>query len=203
MRDFVEYKGQRFWLQTSGRYYQSGRPDDEEQLLHRRVWSDHNGPIPSGCVIHHIDEDWRNNEVTNLELRDATEHNRAHTTTRWDDPEYRQRTVVQLNEARKKANKWHGSPEGLAWHKEHGKKTWTNRETTDKTCAVCGATYYAMFPTRSRFCSKKCERAAAYKKHFTDKRTCEYCGDEFMAHRHRKTKCCSYKCSNRLRVEKA
>lgn len=44
----ILYKGEPFFLQTSGRYYQSGRKDASERLLHRRIWIENNGPINKG-----------------------------------------------------------------------------------------------------------------------------------------------------------
>ena len=44
------------------------------QLLHRVIWSDHNGPIPIGSVIRHKDGNPSNNEITNLECVNKQEH---------------------------------------------------------------------------------------------------------------------------------
>jgi len=34
----------------------------------RKIWIKTYGPIPKGYVIHHIDEDWRNNDLSNLKM---------------------------------------------------------------------------------------------------------------------------------------
>ena len=44
------------------------------QLLHRVIWSDHNGPIPPGSIIRHKDGDSLNNEISNLERVDKNQH---------------------------------------------------------------------------------------------------------------------------------
>lgn len=49
----------------------------KKEMLHRVVWSDHNGKIPCDCVIHHIDKDPTNNNPGNLEC--IQEHNHART----------------------------------------------------------------------------------------------------------------------------
>lgn len=42
---------------------------------HRIVWEMHNGPIPPGLTIDHIDRDGLNNRLDNLRLADATLQN--------------------------------------------------------------------------------------------------------------------------------
>src|ERR1035437_5451807 len=77
-REFMERNGEKFWIQSSGRYYQSGRKNVAERLLHRRVWSDAHGPIPAGMHVHHRDGDWRNNALENLELVVPRPHRADH-----------------------------------------------------------------------------------------------------------------------------
>src|ERR1051325_1441101 len=48
------------------------------EMAHRRVWRKHNGPVPVGFFIHHIDHDKTNNDIGNLELVDALTHKRIH-----------------------------------------------------------------------------------------------------------------------------
>lgn len=47
-------------------------------LLHRVVWEKHNGPIPKGYVVHHIDHNRKNYDISNLCLLPMSEHNRQH-----------------------------------------------------------------------------------------------------------------------------
>ena len=47
-------------------------------MEHRVVWELHNGPIPEGMQIHHIDGDKLNNDISNLECVYPTEHKRIH-----------------------------------------------------------------------------------------------------------------------------
>ena len=42
--------------------------------LHRVTWEHHNGPIPWDCVIHHIDHNPLNNDISNLECIPAYLH---------------------------------------------------------------------------------------------------------------------------------
>lgn len=36
--------------------------------VHRHIWEFHNGPVPDGMTVDHIDEDKHNNLITNLQL---------------------------------------------------------------------------------------------------------------------------------------
>lgn len=47
------------------------------------VWSYHNGPVPKGYVVHHIDERPENNDISNLELKTASEHCADHNREKW------------------------------------------------------------------------------------------------------------------------
>lgn len=197
----VVYKGEVFFLQTTGRYYQSGRKDQPERILHRRVWADANGPIPEGFDVHHKDGDWTNNDLSNLEVVDAAEHRRSHTQENMPDPAFRKRALEGLEKAREAAGPWHATAEGLAWHKKNGKASWEGRAPVKAACTVCGKTYETYFPSRSRYCSKACaEREAYHTRYKDDVKTCLYCGKEFACNRYRKQTCCSRVCANRLRA---
>ena len=70
------FNGVKFYLQKSGYFRRWGAQPCT--LLHRSVWTFHNGPIPEGFVIHHIDGNKANNELENLELLPIGEHHSIH-----------------------------------------------------------------------------------------------------------------------------
>lgn len=47
-------------------------------LYHRYIYEQHNGPIPDGCVIHHIDGDIYNNDISNLQCMTNSQHSKLH-----------------------------------------------------------------------------------------------------------------------------
>lgn len=200
MVETVQYGGETFRIQSTGRYYNSDiRGKGRERRLHRRVWCDHHGAIPMGCDIHHIDGDWRNNTVDNLECVERVAHKRKHMIERYANAEERQKNAAHLEKIRPLASEWHASPEGREWHRAHGKKTWEGREPTKKKCRKCGTEFQAMFKGRAQFCSTACGQAVAYHRYFTERRKCSWCGKGFIANRHRATECCSRTCGNRKR----
>ena len=199
-KKFVFYNGEKFWLQTTGRYYQSGKTTATERLLHRRIWIDAYGDIPAGMQVHHKNGDWSDNAIENLELVSESEHKSAHMTANMSDPEFRARAFQGLELARVKAAEWHGSEEGIAWHKEHGKRTWEGRTPAKATCSVCGAEFESFFPERARFCSRSCEQKQSFQRHKTATANCAMCGKEFVFNKYRKQECCSRTCANRRRA---
>ena len=46
--------------------------------VHRMVWEHVNGKIPKGYIIHHIDENKKNNSISNLQIMKKKDHDRLH-----------------------------------------------------------------------------------------------------------------------------
>ena len=49
------------------------------------VWTHHNGPVPKGYIVHHVDKDrpgW--NDISNLELMTASRHCSEHDREKWE-----------------------------------------------------------------------------------------------------------------------
>lgn len=230
--DIVYFEGVRYRFQ--GGYYQRGRCKTGHRFLHRHVWELHNGPVPSGYVIHHIDGNTRNNDIANLELTTPQEHASHHSTERLErmSPEERKANFDRLvefmrsdegraharmvnaknradgkydghdksafyaardkwirtdewrricsettkrridagelkpptKEALDRAAEWHRSPEGVEWHRQHGKSSWEGKKWHEVNCQNCGQPYRTPFPTRSKFCHPNCKQEALRKR---------------------------------------
>ena len=154
----------------------------------------YNGPIPEGMVVHHKDENKAHNKIENFELKTNEEHSREHTKARMDaDPELKKR----FQEAGWGAAKaWHASEEGLAWHSEHGKKSWEGRTRETLVCTYCGAEYEGIASLKKKgFCSPSCQNMARIKSGVDDEeRTCSICSATFKANRYAKKITCSKDC---------
>lgn len=99
--------------------------------MHRYVWEFYNGPIPKGYDIHHKDENKANNDISNLEMIRKGKHQADH------------------------AKKWHGSKEGIEWHKEQIRRNPIKEK--EFVCQCCKKKYISKPNGRNRFCSEKCK----------------------------------------------
>lgn len=70
-------KGQFVYTTGKGRYKRKNINGYNIQYS-RYVWEKHNGEIPKGMLIHHIDEDKMNNDIKNLQMMTYKEHNLLH-----------------------------------------------------------------------------------------------------------------------------
>uniref|UniRef100_A0A6M3K798 Putative homing endonuclease n=1 Tax=viral metagenome TaxID=1070528 RepID=A0A6M3K798_9ZZZZ len=59
----------------------------ENQDVHRGCWEAHNGPIPEGHFIHHINGNRLDNAIRNLACMTASEHTALHNRGRAAKPE--------------------------------------------------------------------------------------------------------------------
>ena len=69
-------------------------------MLHRYVWIKHNGDIPEGYSVHHIDENKENNNISNLRLMTNGSHTTLHTLERLENnyEEIRERFIILTQE---------------------------------------------------------------------------------------------------------
>lgn len=167
------------------------------RALHQAVWESANGPIPDGYEIHHKDRDPGNNAIENLECLTHAEHRKRHT----GDPISPARRA-QIDRIRPLASAWHGSEEGIEWHRKNGRDAWKNRVSETRVCATCQCEYQNMaLRDTDRFCSRKCAQKWRYHNApIISKASCGCCGKEFMRRLGTKTRCCSLSCSAKLRV---
>lgn len=181
---FKKYKGEKY-------YYCS----KIKKRLHRYVWEKNNGCIPKGYHIHHIDGNVDNNSIGNLELISAGEHLSSHSKKRCK----KELLNILFEKAIPKSKEWHGSKEGIEWHKKHFEK---NREKilVEKKyiCKHCGVEYKST-QKNTLFCSRKCNSAYKRKENvYTKVCKCEVCDKEFTTNKYRSAKTCSRKCASIL-----
>lgn len=149
-----EFMGRTYYL--CGFYFQR-----KGVRLHRVVWEQANGKIPPGYQLHHKDGDKSNNQLFNLELMKDGEHQSLHNRTE-NRLAYGRMHIERI---RPLASKWHGSKEGLEWHREQGKRSWEGRKHKQHTCTHCGKTFETRHRYQegaTRFCHQNCR--AAYRR---------------------------------------
>ena len=139
-----EFQGKVYYL--CGNYFQR-----DGIRLHREVWKSRNGKIPKGYAVHHIDEDRANNDISNLDLLLRSEHTSLH--QKGHNRPFSQNTLDV-------AAKWHGSADGIEWHKQHYEdfKDRLHRKA-EFVCEFCGKKYVAEIKKENRFCSNNCKSA--------------------------------------------
>lgn len=183
----------------SGYYLSTKNIGAGRKRLHRYVWEKHNGPIPKGYEINHIDENKFNNEISNFECITAHEHRMFHLEHDYDKmlPKWRK----SLNEhARDAATKWHKSEAGReALNKirpKHMKKKYVRK------CKVCGESFRTAKKS-SKFCSGKCRaRYRNIHKKDTVIKKCKFCGNSFQTNKYRPNKYDSELCRQKESLKK-
>lgn len=190
--------GLRFFLDKHRGYY-LGYSNGKKIRLHRYIWEKHNGAIPKGYHIHHIDGNRLNNDISNLAMLIASEHESYHNNNLTDA----QKAVrhESLEKARLKAPEWHCSEDGIEWHKEHGKKVASHLKDVKikKTCKMCGNEFYDNGFNKALFCSNVCKSKWRRKEGLDNEtRKCVICGKEFVTNKYSKVRTCSESCGSIL-----
>lgn len=144
-----KFNGESYYL--CGNYFQR-----KGKRLHREVWRYHNGDIPNGYHIHHIDANKHHNDISNLSLTIGKEHIRQH----MSNPKRVKQSMKTIEIARESARKWHGSAEGLAYHSALGKENYKKRTLHTYTCDFCGKefqTKHIYGNGQNHFCHPNCK----------------------------------------------
>lgn len=145
-----KFNGESFYL--CGFYYQH-----KGKRLHRAVWEYHNGQIPQGYHVHHIDENRSNNQIGNLKLVEASAHISGHMST----PERKEKSREHIGKAVLAAPEWHKSSAGHEWHSAHAKKYWHDAPLRTYVCTNCGKEYQTRGVRHkgNHFCHPNCKAA--------------------------------------------
>lgn len=164
--------------------------DGVRKRLHVYVWEFYNGPVPKGYHVHHKDKNKQNNHISNLEIKEKSEHSRYHARTRTKEQRDKNRQNM-IEKVLPKAIEWHKSGNGREWHKLHYEQMKNRLHIERKfTCLFCGKEFNNT-NTESKFCSNNC-KSAYRRKSGVDNiiKTCEKCGKEYISNKYTKTKYC-------------
>src|SRR3990167_2946854 len=125
--------------------------------LHEEIWKDAHGDIPKGFVVHHIDHNPLNNELSNLKALPRSSHQSQHLKEKWEDPEFREKQVERIRRETPnriaKLKEWKQTPEGKAQTKKYTANLLTRIEFD---CIVCGTHAVSKSKNGGKFCSVKC-----------------------------------------------
>ena len=156
--------------------------------IHRAVWIYHNGEIPSGYHIHHVDNNKANNAIDNLQCLTKEEHRAIHN------------NQLPLNNlvcevCGKEFVSY--SVNARFCSKKCMRKSNYKKNFKEHICAYCGKTFRSEKTSR-KFCSKSCS-AKSQSEGYRIKKICPVCGKEFETYKNYETKTCSYSCAHKLR----
>ena len=176
-------------------YYLAGsaREGGRRKRLHVYVWEYHNGAIPEGYHVHHIDHDKSNNEIENLQLLSKEDHLKHHARNMSEETKEKLRKHL-IENAVPKSKAWHASKEGKQWHSENSKAIWKDRKPKTYECTNCGKEYETLnryAESSNHFCCNNCKSAYRRKMGYDNvKRECDICGAEFITNKYSKRKRC-------------
>ena len=195
MEKVITYNGVKYYKHPKQPYFycsSNKRVKQYSSALHRQMWFDNFGEIPDGFEVHHKDHDAFNNVPENLEIMSKSDHS-SHHQSQPDKKEF-WKNVIQPKGV-EAAKEWHGSDDGLQWHRDHAAKHNFGKFDfgTDK-CQVCGSEYQRKTKT-AKFCSNKCK--SQYRrdnKLDVVTKQCDWCSNEFESNKYNKTIFCSRSC---------
>jgi hypothetical protein len=196
-----EFNGRRFYRRPGPSGYYRSDPKFGGKYMHRVVWEFHNGPIPFGHHIHHLDGDPANNAIENLVAMDAETHAIHH----WqNDGPKPQCCAGFLATVRLKAAEAKRRPEYRRRASEAAKRDAASREPEQHNCVWCDKPYWVKRGYRKKgYCSMSCQGMARNARGVDDvDRTCRQCGVSFRANKYTSVDHCSKSCSGRTAAAK-
>lgn len=195
---YVEYDGIKFYADKKG--YWLGTVNKRAKRLHIYVWEKHNGKVPKGYHVHHVDFNTNNNELSNLQLLSQREHLSLH------GKKESNRALARINVQK------YAQPKSLEWRKTQACSDWAkkNYETSlkkahekavEKVCECCGKEYTAEICKRTiaRFCSNACKSKWRRDNHIDDvEHFCVVCGKTHITTKYKGRQTCSPECRKTL-----
>ena len=187
--------GKKFYLDKSTGYWIS--TTSPRIRAHVWVWKFNHGDIQKGLHIHHKDGNKSNNSLENLECVTVKDHASKH-----KSEERNANNLVHVNNIRPLTKEWHASADGLEWHRQHGLKTWEERQPFTVPCKKCGKIAETKC-FHQDFCSNACKSSWRRKEGLDNEpRECPVCHNNFEVNKYAKTRSCSRACGRILRSQK-
>ena len=151
---YIWFNGKRYTRQKDGRYVAS-----YGKLLHRDIWEYFNGKIQNGYVVHHIDGNPSNNDISNLQIMTQSEHIRLHQKTGKYFCKYCGREFVSNNLGIK-----------CCFCSNECKSKYDYENSREiRVCEECGKKFIAYKYGKTKNCSKECANRARSRKYFERK----------------------------------
>ena len=209
--DYVEYDGETFARDKRG-YYLSSKPiyNGKRILLHRYVWIKHNGKIPKGYVVHHIDENKDNNDMSNFELMTNYEHSKMHGDKIFKENKeeiLKRFAKSHSKKILKKIKEKNKTPRKKEWYIKQAayiKSLGIYDKTETLICQYCGQEFKTtkLCADKTKYCSGKCADKARAESGIDDiERICVICGKPFIINKRKVRQTCSEECKYVLRAK--
>lgn len=152
---------------TNNYFQRTNRKDKSvDLLLHREVWKTHYGRIPKNHVIHHMDGNESNNDISNLEILHKRRHLMIHGTGDEFIAPRKDRNGLLLSSRERIKLKQEKEKLAIIERQKH-----KEANTYNFNCGRCGIkctkVCYSEIP---KYCSDRCARAASKKRRRLRKR---------------------------------
>lgn len=163
MAEHIFFNGRKYSKSSHG-YWRS--TDREHKLLHVAVWEFHNGEIPKGCHIHHVDGNKNNNAIENLQCLPHSEHVRLH----------RLQEVTTFSGVCACCGKEFKSKRPARFcSKECRRQTQFTHYYEERICGFCGKVFKVRRDSKTQFCSPNCASVGSGITKLTDKQKAYIC----------------------------
>lgn len=165
----VIFNGVRYYKEklSRGGYWKHNGEHEAPATLHQAIWEHHNGPQPTGTVVHHIDENVDHNTIENFQLLTNSEHIQLHMRSRRPKPQHIicrhcGTDCVMESVSNKKIIFCSPRCAVASWQAAHPKEK-KLVDTHHRACPHCHAEFNTIYPTKI-YCKIQCHRNAAKKR---------------------------------------
>jgi len=194
MEKTIIYNGVRYTKHPNQKYYYCSQSVKfYSRSLHRQIWFDNFGEIPKGYDIHHIDHNHFNNDISNMRLIPRSEHISYHMKLNVLQNPNRFKELAEIG--RPLTKEWHGSADGIEWHKQHAKNfNFGSMVYGSGECMQCKSVFEKK-TAFAKYCSNSCKsKYRRVNKLDMQVKCCKFCSKEFTTAKYNGAEYCSKKC---------